>query len=155
MNKSFLILTIALFSFSAYAEGQNLAGCGLGSRIMKKNTVPNQVMAATSNSISGNQTFAISSGTSNCKAGSAGSAAIFIEGNKVALANDLARGQGEAFDTLMAIYGCNNPVATSKTLKRNYARIFTSSNVKAQQVDRNITSVLKADHNGDCSRISL
>ena len=45
-----------------------MAGCGLGALVFKENTMGMQILASTTNYI-GMQTFAITSGTSNCSSG--------------------------------------------------------------------------------------
>jgi hypothetical protein len=119
------ILTIAaLLTFGAVANAKvGPAGCGLGNVVFGKDT---QILAATTNGTSGNQTFGITSGTSNCTAGG-GVAQLesFIEVNQVALANDVARGEGETITTLAAILGCNDASKLGTELKGNYQDIFS------------------------------
>lgn len=100
-------------------QGYGMAGCGLGSVVFGDKPGMIQVVAATINNYSG-QTFAISSGTSNCGAsGKAARASQFIEVNKVALENDLSRGAGEAIVSLSEVMGCNNSNFTVQ-LKSKY-----------------------------------
>lgn len=72
MTKIKLVLTtaamIAVIPMAAMASGENNVGsCGWGSKVFagQRGLAP-QVLAATTNGTSGNQTFAISSGTSGC-----------------------------------------------------------------------------------------
>src|SRR5512138_978635 len=69
------------------------AGCGLGSMAFGNQKGAIQILAATTNSLFGTQTFGITSGTSNCGEAAVGSKGtrIFIEGNRDALAKDAAR----------------------------------------------------------------
>ena len=61
------------------------------------------------------QTFGITSGTSNCgESGKQARANQFIEVNKVALENDLARGTGEAILALSEVMGCQNPTFSTQ-----------------------------------------
>src|SRR5262245_22752963 len=106
MRKSILIpvLAASLVSGSALADppkpappppppaghgtpGYGAAGCGLGSVFFGSKPGFIQVLAATTNGTSGNQTFGITSGTSNCDTGSGGSASakVFIAANREAL----------------------------------------------------------------------
>lgn len=92
--------------FSGQSYG--VAGCGLGSIVFGNKPGMIQVVAATLNN-TGYQTFAISSGTSNCgESGKKARAHQFIEVNKVALENDLSRGAGEAIIALSEVMGCKN-----------------------------------------------
>jgi hypothetical protein len=100
-------------------QGYGMAGCGLGSVVFGDKPGMIQVIAATLNS-TGYQTFAISTGTSNCgDSGKAARANQFIEVNKVAVENDLARGTGEAVASLGIVMGCQN-TDFSTQLRRNY-----------------------------------
>jgi hypothetical protein len=100
-------------------QGYGMAGCGLGSIVFGDKPGMIQVVAATLNS-TGYQTFAISTGTSNCgESGKSARANQFIEVNKVALENDLSRGAGEAIVALSEVMGCKNPDFTVQ-LKTQY-----------------------------------
>ena len=68
--KKLVILTAALTLLAVPAAfAGNTAGCGLGSIIFEgQSGVVMNVLAATFNGTSGNQTFGMTSGTSNCDA---------------------------------------------------------------------------------------
>ena len=118
-----------LASSAVMAKTYGPSGCGLGNVIWgsSEGLVMN-VTAATTNGTSGNQTFGMTSGTSNCEVSSTTKVAstVFIDANKVALANDIARGQGETLVSLNRIYGCKNDQKIGKVLKTNYGNIFTN-----------------------------
>ena len=129
---AFVALGIAIAGTSAFAEkkqslhdqftgqGYGMAGCGVGSIVFGDKPGMIQVIAATINQYSG-QTFAISTGTSNCgESGKSARANQFIEVNKVALENDLSRGAGESIVALSEVMGCKNPDFTVQ-LKTKYA----------------------------------
>ena len=117
-------LALSLFASTVHAEeqqrtkslheqftgqGYGMAGCGLGSIVFGQEPGMVQVVAATTNNWIVPQTFAISTGTSNCGAsGKMQRASQFIEINKVALDNDLARGTGETITSLGQVMGCTN-----------------------------------------------
>ena len=138
MKASLLIpaLAMSLFAVTVHAEekqktkslheqftgqGYGMAGCGLGSIVFGQEPGFVQVVAATTNNWIVPQSFAISTGTSNCgESGKAQRAAQFIEVNKVALDNDLARGTGETITSLSEVMGCKNTdFATS--LRKTYS----------------------------------
>lgn len=134
MKKLSAILALGLaLSFNANAQGKKqslhdqftgqgygVAGCGLGSIVFGDKPGMIQVVAATLNS-TGYQTFAITTGTSNCgESGKSARATQFIEVNKVSLENDLARGAGEAIVALSEVMGCQNADFTMQ-LKSSYA----------------------------------
>ncbi len=141
--KSLLALTLVLFGSSAFAAanpGIGPAGCGLGNTVFGKD---NQVLAATTNGTSGNQTFGITSGTSNCGEGGMAGINMFIENNKVALENDAARGQGETVATLASMMGCQDVGAFATTLKSNYGEIFQSKD--ATVIGHSIRETVRKD----------
>ena len=131
-------------STSSFAAKYGSAGCGLGSMIFEGDqTWWKQVLAATTN-LTGMQTIAISLGTSNCDSPAplkVGQVEAFVEANKVALANDIARGNGETIVGLSNVYGCSNSNEFGKALKSNYSEIFTESNASAKEITHNINSV--------------
>lgn len=137
----------ALISTSAFAANYQAQGCGLGSTIWTDGSnLVHQVLGATTNGISGNNTFGMTSGTSNCELESGGMAqAVFIEANKVALANDIARGQGDTLASLTRMYGCENVETVAPVLQSNYEQIFSNENTTAQEIDQNISSLIKND----------
>lgn len=108
------ILGLALSLFgasSAWARARyGSAGCGLGSIIMPPGTGPVQVLAFTFNNISFNQSSGITSGTSNCVAGSQAAAMEqqeqFITTNLASVAKEMAQGGGDTLDAFAQTFGC-------------------------------------------------
>jgi hypothetical protein len=141
---------LALAPVAAMAD--NVGQCGWGSKVFdgQSGLVP-QVLAVTTNGTFGNQTFGITSGTSGCtqdgKVTSSWKTALFIDGNKEALARDMSVGGGEALDSLAHLLGIEGQdrVAFGRVAKDNVARIFPSSNVNAQQIATNLRGVLATD----------
>ena len=147
---------VCLLSSSAFAENveQQLgvrqtasaygpAGCGLGSLIFEPDSGFTQIFAATTNGTSGNQTFAISTGTSNCDDSSGGtaSAKAFVETNRAAIAKDIARGRGETLASLSELAGCSGAVGA--TLQKNFKQIFPTSRITDGQVSDRVIHVLR------------
>ena len=128
--------------------GQNNVGsCGWGSKLFEgKSGTFNQVLAATTNGSSGNQTFGISFGTSGCTQDGAVSSswktAMYIDGNRVALARDAAAGQGESLNVLAEVMGvkATDRALFAATIKANFATVFAN-----EQVAANLKSVLAAN----------
>jgi hypothetical protein len=122
-----------------------MAGCGLGSVVFADKPGMIQIIAATLNGTAGNQTFGISSGTSNCGASGAheDQAKLFIEVNQQALAKDVSRGRGEALDAFAKIVGCQSQ-NLGPALKKNYTRIF-SNEANSSQTSQAIFGVIRSD----------
>jgi hypothetical protein len=131
------------------------AGCGLGSLLFEPSTGFTQVLAATTNGTSGNQTFGITSGTSNCDSGpgSSASAKAFVQTNRSAMAKDIARGKGETISNLSALAGCRDSVAVGSKLQREFKTIFPSAGVTDAQVSDKVVSVLKSEQSLSCSNL--
>jgi hypothetical protein len=149
--KTMIIAVISVLASVALAAPYGEAGCGLGSMIFQNND--NQVLAATTNGTSGNQTFGISSGTSNCVDGGHMRATMqvpaFIEVNRLALAKDAARGQGETVAGLAQLMGCDAALF-GPALKAHYQQIFVNTNMQPAAMEASIHSMLKANNTRTC-----
>jgi hypothetical protein len=124
------------------------AGCGLGSMAFGNQPGAVQILAATTNGTSGNQTFGITTGTSNCGQAvwALNGTKVFIEGNKEALAKDAARGQGETIVVLRHIAGCQaDSQAVGAALQQNWGKLFPSANAPTAQVRDNVIQLLRTD----------
>lgn len=130
MKATFLLtLGLLLAGTAAQAAEYGAAGCGLGSMAFKDQPGMIQIVAATLNGTAANQTFGITTGTSNCGPGVFNSQMdIFVDSNKVALSNDAARGQGETIAVLSSMMGCSDAAVVGSTLKSNYSEIFADEN---------------------------
>lgn len=157
-SKFVCLLGLGLFltSASAMADGYGPAGCGLGSMIFEPDSGFTQVFAATTNGTSGNQTFGITSGTSNCAGGEkkAASAKAFVQTNRATLAKDIARGNGETIVSLTQLAGCQNPAAVGATLQKNFRTIFPNASVSDVAVSESVVVVLKSDQSLSCGGLS-
>jgi hypothetical protein len=142
-------------STTAHARAYGPAGCGLGSLLFKPNSGFTQVFAATTNGTFGTQTFGITSGTSNCAGGSGGSASAeaFVETNRVALARDIARGQGETIESLSKLAGCRAPSAVGSSLQQRFDQIFANASASDRQVSQNVIEALRSDASLACSAL--
>jgi hypothetical protein len=154
MKKLLLVLAVTLMTSSAFAAKYGSAGCGLGSMIFEGDqTWWKQVLAVTTNG-TGFNTIAISLGTSNCDSPAplkVGQVEAFVEANKVALANDIARGTGETVVGLANVYGCSNATEFGKALKSNYKSIYTSASASAQEITHNLNAVAASSCNTTAS----
>lgn len=132
---------------SAYSRPYGLSGCGLGSLWIEKDH--GQIWSATTNSTAFNQLFAISSGTSNCVESPTSAKADrmdkYIVANQVALADDIARGQGETIQGLAQIMNCKEAGSLGEKLQAKFGAIFTSHDLPANEVTDHIITVVSQD----------
>ena len=130
------------------------AGCGLGSMAFGTDQGAVQILAATTNSLFGTQTFGITSGTSNCHGLSGAQASrVFVEANREALAKDISRGSGETIGTLTWIAGCNDSHAVGVTLQKSFKAIFPDEKVGNEAVTATILQTLKSEKSLGCQNI--
>lgn len=158
-SKFVCLLGLGLFltSANAMADGYGPAGCGLGSMIFEPDSGFTQVFAATTNGTSWNQTFGISSGTSNCDSSAAkkaDSAKVFVQANRATLAKDIARGNGETIVSLTQLAGCQDPAAVGATLQKNFRTIFPNASVSDVTVSESVVVVLKSEQSLSCGGLS-
>lgn len=159
MKKNVIMLSLAglFLSSSVLAEPKyGPAGCGLGSIFFDANSgMFMQILAATTNGSSANQTFGITSGTSNCDSGGGGAAKTetFVATNRVAMSKDIARGQGETISSVAQLAGCRDSAAVGAALQKNFGTIFPSAAVSDQQVGEGVVKVLKSDASLMCSNL--
>ena len=153
MKKILAVAVMAAFPVAAMAAGENNVGaCGWGSKLFEgQSGIAPQVLAATTNGTSGNQTFAVTTGTSGCTQDGAVSSnwrtAMFIDGNKHKLARDMSVGSGEALDSLAHLLGieAQDRTAFNRLAKDNMARIFPSDEVATQQIVVALREMMAAD----------
>jgi hypothetical protein len=131
------------------------AGCGLGSMAFGDQPGFVQVIAATTNGLFGNQTFGITTGTSNCQGLSSGAQAsrIFVEANREVLAKDISRGSGETIGTLTWIAGCSDSHAVGATLQKQFNAIFPDETVSNEAVTATILKTLRSEPSLACQKI--
>jgi hypothetical protein len=129
------------------------AGCGLGAMAFKDQPGGIQIIAATLNGLSLNQSFGITFGTSNCGPSLfAQGTRNFVEANREALAKDVARGEGEAVGALTVINACADSRAVGAALQRRFTAIFPSPDATDAQVTEAILATLHADPALGCGR---
>ena len=128
-NVIFGIIFMALVPVLAFARNYGMAGCGLGSVIIKSNGFA-QVFAATTNGSFYSQLFGITSGTSNCTTDGVLEATrereAFVDSSKEELMADISAGQGEYLSTLASMYSCEESAipAFGKVAQSNYETLI-------------------------------
>jgi hypothetical protein len=140
----------------AQADEYGTAGCGLGSILFGNKPGIVQILAATTNGLSGNQTFAITTGTSNCEdsAPSAENTKAFVQANREAVAKDIARGSGETISSLSTLAGCSDPAAVGATLQKEFKRIFPNEQVSDVSVSDSVVNTLQSHSELSCRALS-
>lgn len=116
-------------------QGYGMAGCGMGSVVFGQKPGMIQIFAGSTNHIGSNQSFGLSSGTSNCGEDQKQAATHkFIQINRVALEKDVVRGEGESIAALGQILECKNsdfPVS----MKRQYSTDFPNGGATEGQIE--------------------
>ena len=152
MKKSaFVVSAVLLTVFLAgagWAVDQKNVGCGLGTIVFEgQNGLVSQTFAATTNGTSGNQTFGITTGTSNCEQYKTltynEKVDTFVADNMDNLARDIARGQGEYLNTLALLMDVPDAQkgAFRSHLQAHFSDIYTSEKVTHSEVVKNILAV--------------
>jgi hypothetical protein len=153
--KKVAVFVVAVFSVMVFVgvglADQNNYGCGLGSIVFQgQDGLVSQVCAATFNGTSGNQTFGITTGTSNCKQFETVWASkklnAFVADNMDNLARDIAMGNGEYLNTLAVLLEVPHGERADfyAKLQTNFSKIYTSDNVSHVDVIRNIEAVVSS-----------
>jgi hypothetical protein len=152
-SKIILAALLTLASTAAMAAGENNIGsCGWGSKLFdgQSGVVP-QILAVTTNGSTANQLFGITTGTSGCTQDgmvkSNYKTAMFIDGNKDKLAQDMSKGNGETLVSLAKLIGVSDSdkAAFFRATKENFAQIYATETASADQVAANLKQVLAAN----------
>lgn len=137
-----LVIATTLFSAMAFAGNPN-TGCGLGSMVFpEQDSLVKQVLATTTNGISGNQTFGITTGTLGCekpaKIASNDKLNNFVRDNLDKIALDASKGQGETIKTLAKLMNVSDEKSFATNLQNNFDKIFATNDVTYSEVIDNI-----------------
>lgn len=154
MMKKFLAIAVLSTLPLSAAFADDDIGCGFGTMIFegKSGLVP-KVLGATTNGISGNQTFGITFGTLGCsKDGEISSReklAMFIDGNMDNLARDISKGEGETLATLSEVWGIKgaDQAVFTEFAQAHFSEVFTSDDVTSQKVLENLNALIAQDAN--------
>lgn len=147
----FTALMGAMAMGTAQAAQDNV-GCGAGSMVFDgQSGVAPQVLAATTNGTSGNQTFGITSGTLGCTQDGVvrdhTKLSMFTGENMDRIAGNMAVGEGEALETMAELMGIDkaDKSAFFAASQQNFDRIFPSAQVTAEDVLTAVNEVMAAD----------
>lgn len=147
------VVTLSLvFVGSVFAGARDNVGCGLGTLLFKNNadnSIVLQTFQATTNGTYGNQTFGITTGTSECQQPknfvSNEQMSEFMLANMDNLAKDIAQGKGETLDAFAELMGipAEKRAEFASKLQASFGKIYTSSGVQMASVMDNIAAVSK------------
>lgn len=145
MKKCLLAVLLLVMFGHVYAKAHGPAGCGLGLVLFEdKQGMGFNILAGLLNS-SGTQTFGMSTGTLGCEDATTAkvTAVSFVEANRVALANDIARGGGETLQTYLSMIGRTDADSQKniKKLQQNFSNIFSEESTPAQ-IHHNILATI-------------
>lgn len=151
MKKTCMLAASAVLTFAATgARAVDSTGCGLGSMAWRGVSGPEaQILAVTTNTSTGSQTFGITFGTSGCDpngrvtGGTQRMVLRFMENNLEQYALDAARGEGETLDTLAGMLNMDKRTFAERS-RQNFALIFPDDGVDAVYVTNKIFEVVKA-----------
>jgi hypothetical protein len=148
-KKLMLVALLLLYPASSFAVN-NIGTCGWGSKLFDGNEgIAPQVLAATTNGTSGNQTFGISSGTSGCTQNGVvqtnWKTAMFIDSNMNKLAKDMSAGRGETLETLASLLNMTgqDKQVFFETTKSNFAEIFPADDASSVEVTGALRRVME------------
>ncbi len=151
MKKAIFALSAGLMIIGAgtgFAVNKSNTGCGLGYVLMKNQKgILFEALAVTTNGTLANQTFGITSGTSECK-----QPASFVKNERLEkfvyhnmdeLAADISRGEGKYLETLADLMNVSYEERSEfyAKLKANFDKIFYSESVTPNEVINTIVSL--------------
>ena len=155
MKKKILITAVAAIvaaPMAAMAVGGNhpMAGCGLGYVLFghNDNSQIMQILAATTNGISGNQTFGMTTGTSGCTEDGAvkfvKEVEVFADVNLDTLRREMAAGEGEFVRTFAALLGAEGEQVDQlvATFHKEYATLFPAADTTSADMLAALSTVL-------------
>jgi hypothetical protein len=151
MKKILIAVVISALPAFAFAQQNNIGTCGWGAKLFDgQSGMAPQVLAVTTNSTFGNQTFGITTGTSGCThdgvVKSTWKTSMFIDGNKDRLARDMSIGNGETLDSLAHLIGVREEdrATFGRIMQANVSLIFPSGSTTGDSVVA-LKQVLRSD----------
>ncbi|WP_029889419.1 DUF3015 domain-containing protein [Polycyclovorans algicola] len=150
MKKLLTGILLVASSSAAFAEAPGGPNCGWGNMLFQGNSgIVYHFLASTTNGTSGNNTFGMTSGTNGCST----SGTLTYGGKAMVTAMmdefsaDVAVGEGEALTAVAVAYGVakEDRAAFASLANQNFAVLFPSESVTADEVVANLEALMKAD----------
>lgn len=138
-----LALSGSLATVALAAPNTNV-GCGLGSMLIDKQGLVWNLLQATTNGSTANQSFGITSGTSGCKSGKIAMDSRtqeFVAANMDALSKEIAQGKGEHLDTLAELLNIEDKEGFKVALQDNYNKLYANKDAQSADVLDGVASL--------------
>ncbi|MCK5262959.1 MAG: DUF3015 domain-containing protein [Gammaproteobacteria bacterium] len=150
MKKTIISIALLGLSSSAMAASPGGPDCGWGNMLFDGQAgIGPHFLASITNGTSGNATFGMTTGTNGCSADGTltyGGASLLgsIMGE---FSEDVARGDGEALNTVAVMYGVEQQDRASfaTAMHSNFQTLFPNENVTAEEVMASMNEIMKAD----------
>lgn len=145
------VAALAMAPSLVLAKGSHpMAGCGLGYVLLsnKENSKVLQIVGATTNGTSGNQTFGITSGTSGCTEDGAvkivKAAEVYAEVNLDSLRREMASGEGEYVRTFASLLGASDKNISQlvTVFHSQYASLFPTTGTSTSELLSSLETIL-------------
>ena len=148
-----IIAGLVLISASSVANAGSAggdSGCGWGQALFAgQSGMASHVLAGITNVSTGNNTFGMTTGTNGCTT----NGTLSYGGKSVVssimdeFSEDVARGEGEALDTVAVVYGVDaqDRDTFAKVMHENFTSLFPSEDVTAEEMMASIEDVMKSD----------
>lgn len=151
MKKLLIGFSLLLTSAASFAAAPGGPHCGWGNLLLEGSSgTANHVIAATTNGTSGNATFGMTSGTNGCSTSDrltySGQALAAIPGFMEAVAQDMAKGDGEALDALALSYEIQDQAdkaVFAKAMQQNFGQVFNQENISSEAFLHNVELVMQ------------
>ncbi|MCY1262698.1 hypothetical protein D9M68_123390 [compost metagenome] len=150
--KGVLVGLLSAASVMAHAAQAGGNGCGWGNMVFEgqRGLFPH-LLATTTNGTSGNATFGLTSGTNGCNSdavlGYGGRSIFAMNGMLDSIAEDMAKGQGEALDAYATLLGveAGDRAHFAQVTRQHFGDIFASKDATGEEVYRNTLAVMEKD----------
>ncbi|VTL97979.1 Protein of uncharacterised function (DUF3015) [Pseudomonas aeruginosa] len=151
LSKGLVLGLLSLGSMTAYADAAGGNGCGWGNMVFEgqRGLFPH-LLATTTNGTSGNATFGMTSGTNGCntnaRLGYGGRSIFAMNGMLDNIAEDMAKGQGEALDAYAVLLGveAKDRAHFAQVTQQHFGEIFASQDATGEQVLSNTLAVMES-----------
>jgi hypothetical protein len=150
MKKTIFAVVLLGASASALAEAPGGPDCGWGNMLLDGSSgLGSHLVASLTNGSTGNATFGMTTGTNGCSTdgtltygGDSLIGAVMDE-----FGEDVARGDGEALTAVAVSMGIaeEDRALFKSVMHENFATLFPSENVTAQEVTASIVSLMRSD----------